>query len=100
MNNKKTVTLRCACGAEAVVFSKYTFKNEVDYDISIEDSYIGYCGTKSFFGRLKRAWKAFIDKPLCYASVYCESKEDMKTFLTSCLSLMNTEEPEELKDEV
>ena len=90
--NKKTVTLRCGCGAEAAVFSKYTFKNEVDFDISIEDSYLGNCSTKGFFGRLKRAWKAFIDQPVCYASVYCENEDAMKAFLTDCLALLNSKE--------
>lgn len=91
MNNKKTVTLRCACGAEAVVFSKYIFKNETDFDISVEDSYLGG-SYKGFFGRLKRAWGAFIDKPVCYSGVYCEDKEKMRAFLVDCLELLDMEE--------
>ncbi len=94
---RRSVILRCDCGAEAVVFSKYIFNKEIDYDISIEDAYLGKQDYKGFFGRLKRAWKAFTDQPLCYASVYCEKEADMRKFLTECLVVMNKEE--DLADE-
>ena len=35
--NQKTVMLRCEDGMEAVVFTKYIFKDEIDYDMSFED---------------------------------------------------------------
>lgn len=92
--NQKTVTLRCACGAEAVVFSKYTFKDETDFDISIEDSHLGG-NYKGLFGRLKRAWGAFIDKPVSYSGVYCEDKDKMRAFLTESLALLDAEEEED-----
>ena len=95
--NKKTVTLRCACGAEAVVFSKYTFKDETDFDISVEDSYLGG-NYKGLFGRLRRAWSAFIDKPVSYSGVYCEDKDKMRAFLTESLALLDEEE--EVNDKV
>lgn len=89
---RRNVTLRCDCGAEAVVFSKYVFNNEIDYEISIEDAYLGKRDYRGFFGRLKRAWKAFKDQPLCYSSVYCEKEADMRNFLTECLAAMDHEE--------
>lgn len=89
--NKKTVTLRCACGSETIVFSKYIYNSEIDYDISFEDSYLGN-NYKGFFGRLKRAWRAFIDKPVCYTSIYCEDEAKIKEFLIDCLTLINNDE--------
>ena len=86
----KSVTLRCEDGAEAVVFSKYTYKhdNTISYDISVEDSYIGG-DYKGFFGRIKRAWRAFCDKPVVYTGIYCEDKDKMRKFLTDCLALID-----------
>ena len=87
----KQITLRCTDYAEACVFTKYVHNPiDTDYEITIEDSYTGgdYSG---FFGRLKRAWKAFIDKPVVYTGVYCEDKEKMKKFLIDCLELIDTD---------
>lgn len=86
----ETVTLRCEDGAEAVVFTKYTYTyaNNVSYDISVEDSYIGG-DYKGFFGRLKRAWKAFWDKPVVYTSVYSSDENKMRNFLFDCLELID-----------
>lgn len=92
--NQKTVMLRCEDGMEAIVFTKYIFKDEIDYDMSFEDSYIGG-DYKGLFGRLKRAWKAFTGKPVIYTGIYCEDKESMKKFLADCISLVveDDEEP-------
>jgi hypothetical protein len=93
------IALRCEDGSESVVFSKYTFKimcnnpdetgikEESNYEITIEDSYIGG-DYKGFFGRIKRAWKAFWDKPVVYTGIYCEDKGNMKQFLISCLDIL------------
>lgn len=96
MKNEQIV-LRCEDGQEAVVFTKYIhnptlpngvkFGNEIDYEINIEDTYVGG-DYKGFFGRLKRAWKAFRAKPVVYTGVYCEDKDKMKKFLTDCLELL------------
>ena len=87
------ITLRCEDGAEAVVFTKYTYKydNSVSYDISVEDDYIGG-DYKGFFGRIKRAWRAFWDKPVVYTGIYCEDKDKMKKFLIDCLNLVDRED--------
>jgi hypothetical protein len=94
------ITLRCSDGAEAVVFSKYTYKNliynkdkpgsvekEIDYEFTVEDSYTGG-DYKGFFGRIKRAWRAFCDKPVVYTGIYCSDKDKMKKFLIDCLNLV------------
>lgn len=89
MFNHKNIYFRCDDNAEAVVFSRYDWKNsnETDYEFNIEDSYCGvdYMGIK---GRFKRAWKAFWAKPIYYTGVYCEDGERMKKFLRDCLNLM------------
>lgn len=93
------VTLRCDDGAEAVVFTKYTFSSicsraaildpdSINYEITVEDNYIGG-NYKGFFGRIKRAWRAFWDKPVVYTGIYCEDKEKMRKFLTNCLELID-----------
>ena len=85
---EKNITLRCECGSEAVVFTRYDYDHEdTTYDISVEDSYIGG-DYKGFFGRLKRAWRAFIDKPVIYSGIYCENKEKIRKFLTESLALL------------
>ena len=87
------ITLRCEDGQEAVVFTKYHFNasdiyGNFNYEITIEDSYTGG-DYKGFFGRIKRAWRAFWDKPVVYTGIYCEDERKMKHFLCSCLDLLN-----------
>lgn len=100
---QETVTLRCEDGAESVVFAKYIFKTlvsnpyegcediikkDISYEINVEDSYIGG-DYKGFFGRIKRAWRAFWDKPVIYTGIYCEDTRKMRQFLYDCLDLVN-----------
>ena len=92
------ITLRCEDGAEAVVFTEYnygkvysdvdTVSDNVDYEITVEDSYVGG-EYKGFLGRIKRAWGAFTDKPVVYTGIYCRDKEKMRKFIVDCLSLID-----------
>lgn len=93
------VVLRCEDKQEAVVFSKYTYKSIAKltdgqvklndgYEIMVEDSYVGG-EYKGFFGRLKRAWRAFWDKPVVYTGIYCENESKMRQFLFDCLELID-----------
>ena len=108
---QEQITLRCEYGQEAVVFTKYTFKTlapnpyegcediikkDIDYEICIEDDYVGG-EYKGFFGRIKRAWRAFWDKPVVYAGIYCEDERKMRQFLTDCLNLIDENDIEETK---
>ena len=103
----KQITLRCEDGAEAAVFTKYSHKfisvhteelvNEnASYEICIEDNYVGG-DYKGFFGRIKRAWRAFWDKPVVYTGIYCEDKNKMRQFLTECLQLIDENDIEKTK---
>ena len=101
------VTLRCDDGAEACVFTKYTHNtiasrtalldpDSMSYEICIEDDYVGgeYRG---FFGRLKRAWRAFWGKPVVYTGIYCEDKDKMRKFLCDCLDLIDENDVKDIK---
>lgn len=95
---QEQITLRCEDGAEAVVFTKYVYKydNSVAYDISVEDSYTGG-DYKGFFGRIKRAWRAFWDKPVVYTGIFCEDKNKIREFLAECLHLIDENDIEKTK---
>lgn len=85
---QRRITMRCDCGAETLVFTRYDYEDsDISYGISFEDSYLGG-GYQGFFGRLKRAWKAFIGKPVVHADVFTDDEEKMRTFLKDSLSLM------------
>lgn len=87
MYNYKNIDLRCDDNGEMVTFTKHTWEDEEDYEITIADAYCGgdYMGIK---GRFKRAWKAFWARPICYTGVLCKDKERMKKFLNDCLEVM------------
>ena len=102
------VVLRCDDGAEACVFTKYNFrtmycnsnesgiKDEFNYEICIEDDYVGG-KYKGFFGRIRRAWRAFWDKPVVYTGIYCENKDKMRKFLCDCLDLIDENDVKDIK---
>ena len=97
---QEQITLRCEDGAEAVVFTKYNFNGTVQeltnghssckdcFEISVQDDYIGG-DYKGFFGRIKRAWRAFWNKPVVYTAIYCGDANEMKKFLIDCLNLVD-----------
>ena len=101
------VTLRCDDGAEACVFTKYTYDtiasrtalldpDSMSYEICIEDDYVGG-EYKGFFGRIKRAWRAFWDKPVVYTGIYTEDKDKMRKFLCDCLDLIDENDVKDIK---
>lgn len=107
---QEQITLRCEDGQEAVVFTKYTFKTlvhrtehtdsikeDISYEINIQDDYVGG-DYKGFFGRIKRAWRAFWDKPVVYTGIYCEDENKMRQFLYDCLELMDEYDIEKTLD--
>jgi hypothetical protein len=84
----KQVTLRCKDKAETLVFSRYDYNHDTDYEISIEDS---YCGGdfKGLSGRFKRAWRAFFAKPIVYTSIYNDDKTEVISWLKHCLEVID-----------
>ena len=94
---QEQVTLRCKDGQEAVVFTTYIYDaREPSYEINIEDSYIGG-DYRGFFGRIKRAWKAFWDKPVVYTGIYCDDKNKMRKFLYDCINLITEDDIQQIK---
>lgn len=86
----KNVTLRCKDNIEAAVFSKFDYgSDEVDFELSIEDSYNGLNIPKGIRGRIKRAWKAFWGKPVHYNSVYCDDMNKVLDFLEECIQVVS-----------
>ena len=87
----KDVTMRCDCGLEAVVFKMFLYDDlDKSYELSFEDSYNGH-NYRGFFGRLKRAWHAFKEKPVLYNSLYTEDKEKIRKFFEDSLRELNDE---------
>lgn len=84
---QERIYLRCNCGSESAVFTKYEYEDgDTSYDISIEDDYLGG-DYKGFFGRIKRAWRAFWDKPVVYSGIFCDDKDKMRKFLCDSLKV-------------
>ena len=93
------ITLRCRCGLEAAVFTKYLhYDGDVSFELTIEDSYIGG-DYKGFFGRIRRAWGAFWSKPVVYTGIYYEEHSTVRKFLTDCLDLVDKKEDIEVEEE-
>lgn len=86
------VTLRCMDNDECLVFTVNDYESDrydQDYEFSIQDAYCGGSGYTGFFGRLKRAWKAFKAKPVIYSSVIHYDKEKVKKWLEDCLAVID-----------
>lgn len=86
----KTVMIRCDDNIEALLFRKY--KYDGDYTFTIEDAYSG-TNYRGISGRIKRAWKAFWNKPVIYNGIYCggEGRDRVRNFLKECLELAEGE---------
>lgn len=79
------VDLHCDDGDEILEFTKYP--NCEEYSFDIKDSYCGheYNGIR---GRIKRAWRALIAKPIYYTGIFTENKDDVVDFLEKCLEML------------
>lgn len=86
----KIAIIRCEDYEEALVFDRSIWGDgEEWYEFSIKDDYIGGSEYQGFFGRLRRAWRAFRDKPVCYTSVLVDDKRRVKQFLNDCIALVD-----------
>jgi hypothetical protein len=84
----KHVSIRCEDNAEMVTFIRHHwYDGDKSYEILFEDAYCGgdYMGVK---GRFKRAWNAFLAKPIYHTAIYCEDGKRMRMFLEDCLRIM------------
>ena len=88
---REVSSLLCADGAETLEFCA-TFFNDKDCILSfaIKDAYLGNTyGPNHLFSRIKRAWKAFIGKPIYCAEVLPNNTENILTWLEECKTTLN-----------
>ncbi len=87
------IVLPCDCKCCMLVIEKTIWEDgEVSYDIFIQDSRYDH-EYNTLCGRLKRAWKSLLGKPIYYNDLYLDGEEtfkklvkDMERLLLSNLS--------------
>lgn len=92
MRDSKEVAIRREDHAECVVFTRHK-RDDGDtwYEINVEDSYCGGRSYSCLFGRIKRAWKAFLASPIYYSGICVNDAFRIKRFLVECLDIVNEE---------
>lgn len=91
-----STAIRCDDHIEMLVFERSILgKNDELLEFSVMDSYIGNREFQGLFGRLRRAWHAFFAKPIYYAGVVVEEKEQARIFLQKCLDILDADEEAE-----
>ena len=79
---REVSSVLCTDGAETLEFCA-TFFND-------KDAYLGNTyGPNHLFSRIKRAWKAFIGKPIYCAEVLSDNTENILTWLEECKTTIN-----------
>ena len=87
---EKSLYLPCDDYGETLVIDKICYSNnEVDYDISIQDSYLGNKDTLKM--RIKHAFQILFKKPVYYADIFVNEKR-MKDFLIKLNDLVLEDE--------
>ena len=91
MNSKILMgMIRCEDNAEKLIFERTVWDDGDEmYEFSIVDDYIGGSGYHGLFGRIRRAWHAFRDKPIYYAGIVVNDKERARKFLNECLEMLD-----------
>lgn len=81
--------LPCDDGAEAVEFLLSKYDDGTKWcEINFLDSYCGERESKLRY-RIKRAWKAFTGKPMCYSGVCVDDVNAVKKWLLDCASAID-----------
>ena len=76
---EKSLYLPCEDYGETFVVNKFYYDaDEIEYDISIQDSYLGNKDTLKM--RIKHAFQILFKKPVYYADIFVNEKR-MKDFL-------------------
>ena len=84
--------IQCDDHAELLSFERTIWaKDDELLEFSIMDSYIGNRQYQGLLGRFRRAWNAFIAKPICYAGVVVMEKDRARSFLNKCLDILNSD---------
>lgn len=93
-NTVGTITLRCADHCTMLVIDKFEYLTEgnserqLEYNISMQDSRYTH-QFDGFFGRIKRAVKAFLGKPIYYNDIYIEDEKKIIELRDALTNLIN-----------
>lgn len=83
--NTQRLCLPCDDYGEMLVIDKISIDNEVDYDISFQDAYLGNRDTLKM--RIKHAFQILFKKPVYYADIIVNEKR-MRDFLVKLNDLV------------
>lgn len=82
----------CDDHAELLSFERTIWtKDDELLEFSIKDSYIGSRQYQGLLGRFRRAWHAFIAKPIYYTGVVVMEKDRARTFLNECIAILDSD---------
>jgi len=86
---EKNVILPCDCKCCMFVIEKTVWEdNAISYNVTVQDSRYGH-NYNTFCGRLKRAIKALIGKPVYFNDVYLEGEERYKKLVSDMTELIS-----------
>lgn len=90
MEKTMKAIIECTDRAEMLVFDRTVWaKDDELLTFSIMDRYLGKREYHGLRGRFWRAWRAFWEKPICYAEIVAGTKERTKEFLYQCLTILD-----------
>ena len=80
----------CDDHQELLAFERSIWANNDELlGFAIMDSYIGNRTYQGLAGRFRRAWRAFLAKPIYYADIAVTDPESIKIFLEECLTILS-----------
>ena len=93
-------TIRCDDNAEMLVFDRTIWARDDELlEFSIMDSYIGTSKYHGLLGRFRRAWHAFLAKPIYYAEIVVTERERAINFLNECLAILDSDAEGQMNEE-
>lgn len=85
-------SISCHDHAELLQLERIIWSENDEYmAFSIMDSYVGRNQYQGLSGRLRRAWRVFFAKPICYAEIIVMEKERVRRFLNECRAVLDAE---------
>ncbi len=82
---KNYVVTKCDCGCSVFVVEKL----DNEFILSIQDSYI-HNGQQNILGRIRKALKVLLGKPIYYADIYIDSSGKMKELTDNIYKLIES----------
>ena len=86
----KRIYLTCDCGGQTAMFSRYEIGGQPEYFLEIMDSYF-VSPHNTMAGRIRRALKTLLGKPVYYAEVSIQKSEDMLEFLNTARAIVQAD---------